>query len=239
MIRIQEIAPASLSNRISAGILAFLILMPLVANGLSVSEIPGGRFRLPDEVELAIVVAAFLIAIACYHFLWGFPMAKGVVATLVLLPVVEEILFRFVGIHLLAIGLLGLPDFKAFVYVGILFGFMHAASIWLGRGDLPQICVAPPGFQVGEGLFIGMFNGLIFTNFMYYAGVGLLVTMLYVWFAHIIINVVAVGYNLFVNIVLGGNLLAHLLPRLSLAICAAFWFYMCWTSQTVMLGPFV
>jgi hypothetical protein len=55
--------------------------------------------------------------------------------------------------------------------------------------------------------------------------------MIWVWFAHIVINAALVVWNLFVNFVLGDNLLAHMAPRLILALVAIFWFCRCWVTN--------
>ena len=88
---------------------------------------------------------------------------------------------------------------------------------------------------VGEGLFIGMLNGLIFLNFIYFFNVGLLITMVYVCMAHIMVILMAVAYNVIVNIFFGKSFFLHLAPRLVAGVVGIFWFLFCWANHSIIV----
>ena len=197
---------------------------------------PLADFRLPHVWEVVIVSAVCLVAIILWLLTRRLPIVGSLLSILLLMPIIEEYFFRYVGLHLVAIGLFHVPPEKALVYVGVIFALLHVPLVLLG--GRPPFTARPVLLQVCDGLFIGCFNGLMLLNLMEVHRTGLLVTMIYCWLAHILINVAIVIYNVLVNTVLGGNVFAHLLPRIVLVAVSVYWFWWCWTNGTVITGTF-
>jgi membrane protease YdiL (CAAX protease family) len=204
----------------------------VLAADVAPDEPPGADLRFPDQVEIVVVCMIGLAAIGFWLMTRPLGAVGSLLATVFWLPIIEEWLFRYVLMYLIVIGVCGCPAWLAYVIVGVLFGVLH---LLLALTLEPHVFAAPPGFQVGEGLFIACFNGLLFLNFILVHHYGLLITMIYVWLAHILINGVAVVYNTLVNFLLGGNLLAHLAPRVLLGLCAVFYFCYVYVNQTIVI----
>lgn len=206
--------------------------------------IPWGGFRLDWKDEIVILAGIFLCAAVVWLLLYlGRHIVPGLsylARTVILMPIIEEYLFRYLGMYLLFLGgkadpamnsEIGMSELvRAFIYVGVFFGILH---VFLTLKTEQGLFTPPPVIPVCEGLYIGMFNGLMFLNFVFLFRMGLFVTMCYVWMAHILVNAGLVIYNFFVNSFLGRSLLAHLMLRLVLAATAVFWFWYCWRYQTI------
>lgn len=216
----------------------FLTAMSLFGAGRP--DIPYSDFRLDDWLEILIVFGVAVLAAAALFFSFALPIGGLVLRLVILLPIVEEFIFRYILLYAIALwGRYNNPSLiqmlGAFLIVGIGFGLAHAFIAFFSKGWDPSkdIFTAPAGIQVGEGLFLGMLNGLIFLNFIYFYNVGLLMTMVYVWIAHITINGALVAYNIVVNVLFGGSFLLHLLPRLGAGLLGAFWFWYCWAHTSI------
>jgi hypothetical protein len=210
------------------------------------SQAPYLDLTLGKNWDLIVVMFVCLAAIAGGVLTLGMPGVGACLRIIIFLPVIEEFLFRYVLTGLIGVEAHGADVVsrwigisarreelvEALVYFGVIFGLLHLLIACTLGNEFTTV----PGLQVCEGLFIGMFNGLIYLNFTYVYGAGLLITMVYLWLAHILINAVLVALNLVVNIVLQGSLLVHLAPRFVLAVTAIFWFVWCWMHNTIRTG---
>jgi hypothetical protein len=226
--------------------------------------IPLADFTLGETWDLIVVGVVCVAVVLLWLLTRAIPGVGTVVLIVITLPIVEEFLFRYLltglwglyygGVNSVAALVGRLCAFErrdtyveALVFFGFLFGVLHLFTAMLPwvldftKAHAAAVFQCPPGLQVGEGLFIGMFNGFIYIIFIYVYDIGLLATMIYVWMAHILINLVLVAYNLFVNFVIGpglAGLLAHIAPRLLLAATAIFWFVRCWVSNSLPIEVF-
>jgi hypothetical protein len=231
-----------LKNRIILLFIVYILFLgnPVFAAVYPKEPIPMAGFRLGWRLEILIISGICLLAVFVWILTHSIPISGEVISMILLMPIIEEYIFRYLLMYLFLLGgnanpglnqEIGINELvRAFIIVGVIFGILHLLLRWLITSSL---ITAPGGLQVGEGLFIGMLNGLIFLNFIFVFEIGLLITMFYVWVAHILINMVLVIYNLFVNLVLGGSFLAHLIPRLLLAVIAILWFWCGWKYQTI------
>lgn len=198
---------------------------------------PGADFRLPDWIEIILVIviaaAAVVLGLMCLPLtkLPGPPgWAAQAVMVVLLLPVFEEVVFRFFGIEVLAVGILNLTKTQAFLWTTILFAIAHLV-LAVAVTTVSKLAPRPPGIQVCEGCLIGVFNGMVYIMLRFVGpgdAVGLLVTMFYCWMAHILANLGLVIFNLVVNLLMPvKGILLHVFLRLGLlAIGVA---YLIWT----------
>jgi hypothetical protein len=217
-------------------VLVFTLLVFLLCTGeAEAGPPPGADFHLAPSVEYVIIGIVFVVAVVLYFILTPVKVVHAFVSLVLLIPIVEEFLFRLVLTYVFAVYMVGWPPYKAVVIIGMIFGMVHLFTVFISAS--PPF-TAPPGLPVCEGLFIGCFNGLLFFNLMQLYNTGLLITMVYVWLTHILINVVIVAYNIVINVIFGGSFLIHLAPRFVLAVTAILWFVWCWMHQTVITGTF-
>ena len=230
-------------------IISVLFLSNPVLAAVSPKEpIPFADFRLDWWLEILIIFTIAVIAAIVFIISLGLPIGGIVIRVVILWPILEEFVFRYILMYALYLkGRYGNPDMgllvNAFLIFGITFGLFHALPALLNKAKpVPSndvLGILPPiGLQVGEGLFLGMLNGLIFLNFIYFFNVGLLITMVYVWTAHIMVNLVAVVFNFIVNNFFGRNFFLHLAPRLVAGIMALVMFWYCWSHQTLVTEIF-
>jgi len=220
--------------------LSLALLACLSSAAAAVGPLPP-NVVLPRSVELLVIGGVTVAAIVAFVLLRPFPIMGPVVTIILLLPIIEEVFFRWVGIKLIGIEVLGWTQVQALVYVGIIFALCHVLLAWLApKSDkITDLIRCPWGFlQVGEALTIGAFNGMIFLTYLYQHHLSLLSTMLYIWAAHILINLGMVIYNLVTNVLsryaLGGRFgfLMHFLIRAFLAAAGIFWYVRCWLAQS-------
>jgi len=228
-------------------IISVLFLSNPVLAAVSPKEpIPFSGFRFDWWLEILIISGICLLAVYSWIKTHLVPIYGGVISTILLMPIIEEYFFRYVLMYLFLLKGKANPELNqeisinvlvlVFLIVGVLFGILHLLLSWFLVES--SIFTAPGGVQVGEGLFLGMLNGLIFLNFIYFFNVGLLITMVYVWTAHIMVNLVAVAYNVIVNLFFGRSFFLHLAPRLVAGIMAIVMFWYCWKYQTIVTEIF-
>jgi hypothetical protein len=209
----------------------------------SADGIPGGHFRLDPGLEPLIILAVGAVAAILVFTVGRSPWLGTVLNIVVFLPLLEEVLFRFIVMFGICYRVLKMPDWLAVVVGGLVFVVAHvviafineAKEAWAAAKN-PFITI--PGFQVGEALFLAAFNGLLFMVFITVHECGFLITMIYVWAAHIMINLAAVAYNCVVNILFGRSTLLHFLPRVAFGLCGAAWLARVFFSHQIDFGLF-
>ena len=204
-----------------------VLLFPSAIFALNELPITDANIPLSPSYQTLAVIIIGIIALILLIFTYPVPVAGPILAKLSLLPVLEEVIFRFIFFFGFLIQLIHCPDYVSLAVSAVIFAVLH---LFIPPGPISG---APPGFQVGEALFVGTFNGLMLINLMRIYLIGNLTLMIYLWLFHIMVNIFFVLFNLVVNFILGGNPLIHAIPRLTLGSMAAILLIYCWINQTV------
>lgn len=135
----------------------------------------------------------------------------------ILLPILEEILFRYYIMDFIALTCLKASLTQAFIYTTLIFAVAHVILAFVLRGSSSLMMPSIPGIQICDGLLLGSFIGLVYIlmRFRLDPTIGLLITLTFGCFLfHILFNFVIVLFNVVANLMGKYGIWLHILVRL-------------------------
>jgi hypothetical protein len=231
--------------RLAKFVLGFLAVLAAASAGLA-------WFVQHDAVApLGWILLASLVAFAALY-LGG--TVVYLVQVVLLFPVWEEVVFRWfltcvifwlmnhmpVTIYCLGRGQCAPPPLDDWARPVVASGVIFALAHLLGGATKASSFSAPIAARVlGEGLFLGIFGGMLYARLRFEYHACLLDVMWILWFLHTVVNLVAVTYNWLVNVplsVLGPayQRRLHYGPRLFFTFICGMYAVIYWYSNSLV-----